>query len=113
MNLYHIKHSLEQKIKQSKENTVKDMPSLQKIMSSNSCKKEEGFVSCRELFDRDGNRVFTQHDSGSWTMYHFEPDNDIFVYYEDSDGVITDHRKKEVTMQEVEAMFGCKVKIKK
>ncbi len=86
------------------------------------------------MFDKNGNKIYCEISDNYWYRQEFNLNNQQTsyvdskeywgkweydktgkqIYFENSDGLIRDDRPvREVTMQEVEAQFGCTVKIKK
>ena len=72
--------------------------------------ENNGYWSKRKYDEKD-NVIYFEDSNVYWSKRKYD-EKDNMIYFEDSDGIITDKRVKELTIEEVEELFGYKIKIK-
>ena len=66
---------------------------------------------CFKVYYKNGNGIYLEDSDGDWFKREYDENNNE-IYYEDSGGTIVDKRAKELTVEEIEALLGYKIKIK-
>ena len=63
-----------------------------------------------EVYDEKDNEIYYEDSSGYWSKSEYDK-RDNLIYFEDSDGALLDNRVKELTINDIERLLGCEIKI--
>ena len=70
----------------------------------------KGYWAKRE-YDEKGNQTYYEDSYGFWEKREYNEKGNM-TYFENKNGIITDKRVKELTIEEIEKLLGYKIKIK-
>ncbi|KFZ25831.1 MAG: hypothetical protein KQ78_01787 [Candidatus Izimaplasma bacterium HR2] len=65
----------------------------------------------KRKFDEYNNKIYFENSDGYWVKREFDKNNNQ-IYYENSKGIIENNRLiKELTVEQIEKLLGCAIKI--